>query len=627
MKIQCPCGAKYVIDVTPGMQAVQFVCPNCGGDYSQFVNQLIQRELAENFPSASPPVPPAAPAAPPSPGLRISRPQGTEAPPAEAPAEAEFCAKHREPATEHCAVCHKPICPKCMEVFGFFCSPFCKGKAEAQKMNIPPYAGGLFAGEARFWRKMGLISSIVGVLAAVGLGFWVWYAWIGSVPRTYFSVSFDQISHSGSSYVDGDQIVFLHGGTLARYDMKTGQKIWSQELVSQQQIDGLVNQENAEEAAARDRSGREEIRATPSVSEKYARIGLETALSLHCLGQNIWVADGGAGQLTHYDWNSGNVLQQIAVPDAGDWVARDNELLAFERENGQSAIVQVDLASGQLSTNQFQDQSVAALAQNSPTPPGGAPAQAAGGGLPLSPYASSQPMNPQRVARQAQDLSLQGQIALPAIVANNSYEQRIEGAMNDGERRQRPAPQTYNYYNNARPAAAARPAGKSRPETFTLIPDNGGYEEFSSQLVQANFVQREAMKAPTGKSALDNVGAFNETAAVNEQLNEMQRNNGNDKVTEDDSTYGVTVRQAGSPDNQWTGQVIGPPELFPLKTVNVLAAGKTVIVLDKTNKKLWQTELTYAISGDQQSPLAQSPYGEGPCVEHDGVSMFLIRPF
>ena len=74
MKIQCPCGSKYSIDVTPGMQSVQFVCPNCGGDYSAMVNELIQRELAERFPSSAPPAAPSPPVAV-SPGLRISQPQ------------------------------------------------------------------------------------------------------------------------------------------------------------------------------------------------------------------------------------------------------------------------------------------------------------------------------------------------------------------------------------------------------------------------------------------------------------------------------------------------------------------------------------------------------------------------
>jgi outer membrane protein assembly factor BamB len=57
--------------------------------------------------------------------------------------------------------------------------------------------------------------------------------------------------------------------------------------------------------------------------------------------------------------------------------------------------------------------------------------------------------------------------------------------------------------------------------------------------------------------------------------------------------------------------------LFALKTVNVIAAGKTVIVLDPSNKKLWDTTTTYPISTRNSS--AESQYGNGPVVEHDGT--------
>jgi outer membrane protein assembly factor BamB len=595
------------------MQPVQFICPNCNGDYSAFVNELIQRELAENFPSSSA-AQPASPSIPASgsPGLRISRAHVPAAPVAaqESP-EAMVCAKHNEPAAEHCTVCHKPICPKCMDIFGFFCSAYCKSKAEVGKMNVPAYAGSTFATEARFWRKMGWILGVAGTLAVLGLGTWIWYAWIASMPHQYFAATFDQTSHTGSSYLNDGQIVFLHGGTLARYDMKAGKQVWSKELVSQTEIDDVVKGLNEHETTARENSGEMDVSSVPSsLREKYARIGLEGALTLHCAGQNIWVADG--GQLTQYDWNTGNVLQQVALPDGGEATTRGNELLTFgSGMDGAPSVVQVDLASGALTTNEFHDPAVAGLGQDSP--PSGAAGPSSGGGLPLSAYQSAQPMDSRRVAQQAQNLSLQGQIALPAVIANNSYEQRLEGAMNDGQDR----PRTQRTYTH--PAKTAHQTTNSPPLDFTLIPDNDGYEEFSSEMIQENIVQREAMKAPASNSALESVSGGNEEAAVNEQLNDMQRQNGADKVTEDQSTYSITIRQAGSPQNSWTGEVIGPPQLIPLKTVNVLAAGKTVIVLDKTNKKLWQTTLTYDVTGGKQSPLEESPYGDGPCVEHDGV--------
>ena len=104
-------------------------------------------------------------------------------------------------------------------------------------------------------------------------------------------------------------------------------------------------------------------------------------------------------------------------------------------------------------------------------------------------------------------------------------------------------------------------------------------------------------------------------------LNEMQRNNGGGKVEEDQSRYQVILHRPNSTDTpDWTGEVIGPPQLFPLKTVNVLVAGKTVIVFDKSNKKLWEATLTYPIAGGYRGfDEAELSFGDGPCVEHGNM--------
>jgi outer membrane protein assembly factor BamB len=50
--------------------------------------------------------------------------------------------------------------------------------------------------------------------------------------------------------------------------------------------------------------------------------------------------------------------------------------------------------------------------------------------------------------------------------------------------------------------------------------------------------------------------------------------------------------------------------------VNVIAAGKTVIVLDKVNKKLWQAALTYDVGTGGGLFRDAAKFGEGPCAEH-----------
>ena len=195
------------------------------------------------------------------------------------------------------------------------------------------------------------------------------------------------------------------------------------------------------------------------------------------------------------------------------------------------------------------------------------------------------------------------------MLANSSEQERIAAELNDQDQT-RPG--------NQPPARPPKPA-QNAAGYFTLIPSQNGYVEFAVRLLESHIVTREAMKAPPARSALDsgNVSVANETAAVNEQLNEMQRNRGGDKVQEDESLYQVSLRRPDSTGAaDWTGEVTGPPALFPLKTVNVLAAGKTLIVFDKTNKKLWQATLTYNVAGGNRAADGETPpFGDGPCVE------------
>jgi len=174
---------------------VRFVCQQCGLDSSDFVNRLIQQELGLAAPAAAgslrvssdaAPTPP-----PPPPVAAAPRLTGAKPPP---------CAKHPgERCTERCVVCGKPICPKCMELFGYVCSPLCNARAEAQKIHVPVYAGQKSVAEAQFWRKAGVTFGAVAVVMVALLGFWFWYAWFGSYPKPVFSVRFDNPAYAGAS--------------------------------------------------------------------------------------------------------------------------------------------------------------------------------------------------------------------------------------------------------------------------------------------------------------------------------------------------------------------------------------------------------------------------------------------
>jgi hypothetical protein len=218
-------------------------------------------------------------------------------------------------------------------------------------------------------------------------------------------------------------------------------------------------------------------------------------------------------------------------------------------------------------------------------------------------------MDPERVAEQAQRLPLPARIALPAVLANEMHQERIEAELKD----QPPEPR-----QPARLPRLKTVPGAGSQDHFTPIISKYGAVLFSERLLEEKTIAHEAMKAPPKKSVLDGDLNVTKTAeAANEILNEMQRDHGGSTVEEDVSRYQVTLRRPESTEPaDWTGEVIGPPGLFPLKTVNVLTAGKTLIVFDKTNKKLWQATLSYSVTSGSPGWGAEAlTYGDGPCVE------------
>src|ERR1043166_4182128 len=337
MKIQCSCGLKYSFDVTPEMaqSPVNFVCKNCGADNSALTNELIRRELglpasastspalADGVPALAPPstsehvtvrmkgagsplavratsapAPSASPAPPlppppkPAGALRVSvhKPAASEvAPKEEAP---QLCPKHPgQLATQRCAVCGKAICPKCMELFGFVCSALCKGKAEAQGKHVPVYAGQKSAVQSRVWRRVGLLVIIGSVLAIGAGGAWIWYTYSGSIPKGFLLVRFPDPAYSGQMrFASPNQIVVLHGGTLARHDLKLKKEIWSKVLLDKKKIAEESNAqfEKSKNARPSDLEGSRPLTLEELIEQNESLAARE--LHLYVQGENVWVS-------------------------------------------------------------------------------------------------------------------------------------------------------------------------------------------------------------------------------------------------------------------------------------------------------------------------------------------------
>jgi hypothetical protein len=490
-----------------------------------------------------------------------------------------------------------------MELFGCVCGPHCKAKAEAKGLQVSGYAALKSAVEARRWRNAGRIVASAALVIAAALGFWCWFAWFGSVPRAIFSIRFAEPAYSGQSAFAGeDQIVFLHGSLLARHDLKANKEIWSRQLIDEKELDAATASQMQDMQKAIERASQtdpDNVPRMPSPDRLKLRLLREAAaaLELRVYGSNIWVIS--PGNLIRYDWASGKPDKEFALPPgAGGVVARGDELLLMAAaRSGEPCVTRINLANCKSHTETLGGTPITnALAdvQAARRPPG------AFAGLPGS--GARKPMDPAKVARQAQHMSLPARIALPAVLAGSRSQERALAEMSD---------------SSARPAAAESLATPA--ETLSLIPTKDGFLKFSTRLVERRIVTRSTMKAAPAKSALDGSLSVNKTAdAANEILNDMQRERGGDVVQEDQSRYQVKLQ---TPDGKegWSAEVVGPPSLFPLQTVNVVAANKMIIVLDKANDRLWQSTLSYNVNPNLGAGQGENGlYGQGPCVEHKG---------
>lgn len=662
MKIQCACGTKVAFDITPDMAVnpVQFVCPVCGLDSSAMVNQMIREHLGVGAhsptapaptpvaPAPSPaPVPAPTPVAAPRPAMRIAShaPAPVPVPAAsepDVPRGREFCLKHPGHEVNHkCAVCGKPMCPECMALFGYVCSPLCRNKAEARGQDIPVYAQQKSVVEARRWRKIGFIGGGIGAVAALLLGAWFWYAWFGCRPKVIYAMSFPEKARSGEVQLAGaNNLVYLHGGELGRIDMKQPQPVWTAKLVDRSSFRQQAEQTAAAAAKARERyiqdTGETDFRV-PSVESLMDDLeeGAILSLRLEVAGQNIWVGSG--DKLTSYDWQTGKPGKVVPLEGGTYGLHRKGDELVHAEmdDDGMSEIVRhINLQTGEVTKETAEkkpipEKLIALLTNSVAAKPGKStaanksakPNTNAVNALTAKVVAANQarrlsaPLDPQKLADQAQNMSYAGKLALPVLIANARNQQRIAAEI-AGEA-DKPAP----------PPTELQKAIEEW-DNMQVIAAADGPVQFTRTLLERKLVSRDAMKAPPKKSALDgNVSAANSMEVANEMLNEMQRERGS-TVTEDQSRYQVTVKRSGSNIPVWTGEVTGPPTFHPLKTVDIITAGTSVIALDHENKKIWQGSLNFPVLGghdvlDDENESEFHGSGLGPCVER-GDTIFIF---
>lgn len=438
-----------------------------------------------------------------------------------------------------------------MEVFGFVCSGYCKGKAENQGIVVPSYAGTRAKAEAKQWKRAGTLVAVVVIAFLAFMGAWGWYAWVGSVPKAAFSLRFPDAASSGQVRFRGPQAVLLHGGRLVRHDTASKQEVWSTLLLEKKKIADEAASIHKGMVEARQKgieAGVDYSDSLPTLSELIESMERDAAaaMHLHLRNEGVWVSF--PDKLVQFDWQTGKSAQEIPLaPGERRYVEAGDELLVERVGQG---VTRLNLASGEVRTEDLPSESPPStgtrIAGKTPAP--GTPS-------------GSKPSDTVR----AQNLSTPARAVLPAVNAAKANQQRLAGEMASGTSAHTAA--------TATPAnAMARPPGDSR----VVLSPNATYQ---------------ITARPIGNKLIDG-------ETVNAQR--------------------VILRRLGTGSStEWTGELPGIPELHPLKTVDVLSAGKSLLVLDKSQQKRWEAKLNRAVPAPSRPLFMMEipPAGEGPCAE------------
>ena len=163
-------------------------------------------------------------------------------------------------------------------------------------------------------------------------------------------------------------------------------------------------------------------------------------------------------------------------------------------------------------------------------------------------------------------------------------------------------------------------AGLAVLESFgdRYVPAGASVVQVKTGLIERKTITHQAMEPPKKSLVEDNLTAGQSLKASEQAINDMRREQTGGVEEENASRYQVTLRRCPAnraPD--WTGEVIGSPTFFALKTLDVLVGANSIYVFDKNNKKLWTASLTYPIAPHYSEDFATE--ADPPCVEAGGA--------
>lgn len=504
---------------------------------------------------------------------------------------------------EVCRVCNKPMCLKCMEQFGYVCSVYCRQQATAKRIYIPPYANqkSVVVGRTNAIVKYATYAGVF--LACALFGLWIWYTWFARAPKIVYSLPIpktNEESRRGSFRPDESyhliapgQLLSIKGKQIALYDIPEQKQIWSVALQTAAETDAINAARAKNEAIQKrtpktyDRDGNETTRYVGFDPLGFGGDFLYAGATVVTSTNDIWVAT--RDKLVRFDRKTGDRKESGITGKIRDISTYPDTILVVSGDPGSGEnLTQITVADGSSQSEQLK-----------------AP-------------------NPKAVAAAKKPATIVA--TAPAAVAPDAQAQG--GAGRRGRRAGRVTPTDSIPVDKMKSAAvrasAAQAAATDMPDEdaalslfdeerlHPFIMDGTEVVQFESKMLEHKTIAHDVVRAPKKKTSLVDSGkltAGQSLEAAQEMANDMRRQGDDGKVEEDVSTYQVTVHRRFAKDvSDWTSEVTGEPEFFPLKTVDVVAAGKNIYVLDKSNKKLWEAKLTYN---------APNRYGaeHSPCLE------------
>ncbi len=122
--------------------------------------------------------------------------------------------------------------------------------------------------------------------------------------------------------------------------------------------------------------------------------------------------------------------------------------------------------------------------------------------------------------------------------------------------------------------------------------------ELRVKLLEAKVAYVQSIK-PRGAPQLNGQTTAGSSAGLigEEIFNDLKRSQTGGVRPVDESRYEVRLRRwIEAEPVEWKGEVTGAPSFFPLATVDLLVSGQSLMVFDKENHKLFDSQLSYPVS-------------------------------